>query len=547
MATHDDPHQLVPADREEAGSRFVDAIPESTPGEGSFGAAVGGTVLGTFVPGTGLFLSGHRRIGAIVLSVFLAGIVVLGGLVLFRRRDLIGWVLNPAVLQGVGIALVVIAFAWVGVVILTHVWLLPARVTATQRGIGALLVAVLSFVVAAPLAIGSIYATASAESVREIFKSHGDTKSATRPSDRPTMPQEDPWKDIDRVNVLLLGGDSDGGKRDGVRTDTVMVASIDTTSGNVTLISLPRNTGRMPFPEDSVLSQHYPYGFSNGVGEDAEFMLNAMYGNVPAVLGDDILGETDNVGADVMKLSVGEALGLHIDYYALIDIKGFSKMIDALGGITVNINEPVAMGGSTDANRPPDKWLEPGPDRHLNGNEAMWFARGRYGSDDFDRMDRQRCVIDAMVRQINPTNVVSRYEAIVREGGNLILTDITQEELPAFVELAMRVKDGKIRSMVFKHGERGFFSSNPDYDLVRERVATALDESAKPPTKKPSPSNPDPSNPETSNPDSSPGDEESSPNDNNTPGDTNTPDDNTTPEDTETEDTEDACAYLPPV
>lgn len=529
MATHDDPHKLVPANHQDAGARFVDAIPEVTPGDRTFGKAVGGTVLGTFVPGSGLLLSGHRRIGAVILTVFLGSLAALGALALFRRRDLVGWVLNPAVLQGIGIALVVIAFAWVGVIILTHVWLLPSKATTVQRGAGALLVAALSFIVAAPLAIGSIYATASADSVGEIFKSHKDTRSATRPTDTPTRAPEDPWKGIDRVNVLLLGGDSDGGKRDGIRTDTVMVASIDTTSGNVTLISLPRNTGRMPFPADSVLSEHYPYGFTNGNGEDAEFMLNAMYGNVPAVLGEDILGETDNVGADVMKLSVGEALGLDIDYYALIDIKGFSKMIDALGGITVNINEPVAMGGSTDAHRPPDKWLEPGPDRHLDGNEAMWFARGRYGSDDFDRMDRQRCVIDAMVRQINPANVVSRYEAIVREGGNLILTDITQEELPAFVDLAMRVKDGKIRSLVFKHGEKGFFSANPDYDLVRDRVDKAIKESAKS-SKKPSKSpSADPTTPDAS-PDSSPGRDQT---------DDNQADDN------ETEDTKDACAYNP--
>src|SRR5699024_1045986 len=150
-------------------------------------------------------------------------------------------------------------------------------------------------------------------------------------------------------------------------TDTIIVASIDTHTGDTTLISLPRNTARMPFPEDTPLYQHYPYGFTNGNGSDPEFMLNAMYRNIPAVLGPDILGPTDNVGADILKLSVGEAIGLHIDYYVLLDIQGFSKLINALGGITVNINERVAVGGSTDHNRPPERWLEPGPNQHLNG------------------------------------------------------------------------------------------------------------------------------------------------------------------------------------
>lgn len=529
MPSNEDARPDAPTDPSDGGGRFVDAIAQTEPAPRSFGRAIGGTIAGTVLPGLGLVLGRHRTIGAVVLTTFLGGLLALVLLVVFRRRSLIAWALNPSIMQTAAIILVVAAFAWVGVIILTHVWLRPAKLTNGQRGAGAALVGVLSFLVAAPLAVGSVYATASAQSVGGTFKSHNDSKSATRPSEKPTREAADPWKGVDRVNILLLGGDSDGGNRDGIRTDTVMVASIDPQTGNVTLVSLPRNTGRMPFPEDSVLHEHFPYGFSNGDGSNPEYMLNAMYGNVPAVLGKDILGETDNVGADVMKLSVGEAIGLKIDYYALVDIKGFSQMIDALGGITVNINDRVAVGGSTDANRPPDRWLEPGPDQHLNGNDAMWFARGRYGSDDFERMDRQRCVIDAMVRQVNPANVVSRYEAIVREGGDLILTDITQEDLPAFADLAMRVKDGKIRSLVFKNGERGFFSSDPDFASMRERVKAAIGETkkAKKKSSKPKSSSPaDPSDPPSSaNPSS--------------------PDSSSSDQQEESEDTEDACAYQP--
>jgi LCP family protein required for cell wall assembly len=141
-----------------------------------------------------------------------------------------------------------------------------------------------------------------------------------------------------------------------------------------------------------------------------------MYDNVPATVPKNILGKTDNLGADVLKLSVGEAIGLKIDYYVLIDLAGFKKLIDALGGITVNINTYVAIGGSTDEHRPPNSWLHPGANQHLNGAKALWFARGRYGADDFQRMDRQRCVVDAIIQQANPANVLTRYEAIALAG-----------------------------------------------------------------------------------------------------------------------------------
>ena len=68
------------------------------------------------------------------------------------------------------------------------------------------------------------------------------------------------WQQLPRLNVLLLGAD-DGEGREGTRTDTVMVASIDTKTGDTALISLTRNWMRMPFPADSPLHKIYPTGF----------------------------------------------------------------------------------------------------------------------------------------------------------------------------------------------------------------------------------------------------------------------------------------------
>jgi polyisoprenyl-teichoic acid--peptidoglycan teichoic acid transferase len=274
---------------------------------------------------------------------------------------------------------------------------------------------------------------------------------------------------------LLLGGDADRG-RPGTRTDTVILASINTRTGDTTLFSLPRQTARMPFPEHSPLHKYYPYGFTNGDGSNAEYFLNAMYMNVPRRVPKDVLGETDNLGADVLKVSVGEALGLKVDYYVLINFQGFSKMINALGGIRVNVNTYIPIGGNTDKHIPPDEQISPGPNKHLYGREALWFARGRYGTDDYARMDRQRCVINAIIRQANPANLLARYEDIAKAGKQLVYTDMPQEVLPLIVELSLRVKDGNVRSIVFKNGVSGFISTNPDFETIRKRVKTALGE-----------------------------------------------------------------------
>ena len=169
-----------------------------------------------------------------------------------------------------------------------------------------------------------------------------------------------------------------------------------------------------------------------------------------------MLGPTDNLGADVLKLSVGEALGLQVDYYVLINLEGFSKMINALGGIRLNINTYIPIGGNTDLGIPPKEYLKPGPNQKLNGRSALWYARGRYGSDDFARMDRQRCVINAIIKQANPANMLARYEDIAKAGKQIVYTDMPREVLPLMVDLSLRVKDGNVRSVVFKHGVDGF-------------------------------------------------------------------------------------------
>ena len=461
----------------EAAGEGAGSAPQQAPSDPHFPRTVGFTIAGTIIPGLGLLAARRRVAGGVVLAIFVGILLVVVGWAISDPQGLAAMALRPAVLNALAVILVIAALIWVGVVIATH---LALRTTPSkpQRIAGGILVGVLAFAVAAPMAVAARYSYDSASLMATLFKSDKDTKSATKPSawdDPDTKASADPWAKKPRLNILLLGGDAGKG-RTGTRTDTVIVASIDTKTGDTTLISLPRNTGRMPFPKNSPLHKHYPYGFTDGDGDNPEYFLNSMYDNVPAQVPHDILGETDNLGADVMKLSVGEATGLKIDYYMLINFDGFEKMINALGGITVNVNTYVPMGGNTDLHIPPKEYIKPGPNQHLKGRAAMWYARGRYGQDDFARMDRQRCTINAIIKQANPANMLARYEEVTKAGKEIVTTDIPQEVLPLMVDLSTRVKAGNIRSVVFKHGVDGFSSPHPNFAMMRKRVKTAIGE-----------------------------------------------------------------------
>jgi polyisoprenyl-teichoic acid--peptidoglycan teichoic acid transferase len=443
---------------------------------------LGFTLLGALIPGLGLIVGGRRRLGAFVLTLFL-GLVGLGVYVgLTRRDEVLAAAVVPSRLLMTSVVIGAVAFCWIVVIVASHRSLRPATGGAGGRVFGATFVGLLCFAIAAPAAIGVQSVLAQRRLVQDVFQSQGESKSATRPS---TVNVKDPWEDKQRLNLLLLGGD-DAPSREGVRTDTVIVASIDTKTGNTALVSLPRNLTFMPFPADSPLRKYYPNGFGKeGLSLDGrlEWMLTAMYQNVPDAH-PGILGPSDNEGADVLKQSVGEAIGLKLDYYLQVNLQSFPEIVDALGGIRVNVNERVAMGGVSSSHIPPKEWIEPGPNQHLDGRHALWFARGRYGADDDQRQVRQRCVIKSIVDAADPQTLVTKYKAIARAGQHLLRTDIPQELLPAMVQLALKVKSGTVSNVTLDSDKLRLKYLHPDYQALRDTVENAL-ESAPAPTPTP--------------------------------------------------------------
>jgi LCP family protein required for cell wall assembly len=433
---------------------------------------LGMTFLGALLPGSGYIYSGRRVLGALVL---LGSLGVIGTAVWYvglRGRDqTLDFVFDPTRLKIAAVVIGVALLAWAFVVFTSYRLVRPRNRPRWHTVLGNVVVAVLCLAVATPSVMAARASLAHAGAIEEIFNPDNN-ESATTPTN---VSKKDPWGGEDRVNVLLLGGDGGEG-RTGVRTDTMIVISMNTKTGRTAMFSLPRNMMNAQFPQHSPLHDIFPDGYS-GYEDDSFYMLNAIYGQIPERY-PGILGKSDNEGADALKQAVGGTLGIPIQYYVLVNLAGFREIVDALGGVTVNVNEPVAINGNTDAGIPPTDYLDPGPDQHLDGFHALWFARGRYGSDDYERMERQRCMIDAIIEAANPVNLLRHYTELAAAGEEIVFTDIPLELAPAFVGLGLKVKDAKIKSVVFRSSDK-FSSADPDFDYMRDLVQKTLHPPAK--------------------------------------------------------------------
>ena len=459
-------------DQPSAPGRRVIEYEEPTPPR-SFGASLGWAVAGTIVPGLGLTRTRWRVFGWVMFGLAVALLVAGGALARLAPTMALAALVLPNMLTVAWVAIVVFGVLWVGSIAATHLMLRPAEPRWWQRLLGSVVVGLLAAVVAVPSFAGAKAIHETSLLIDQVFGHHDGAPQDK--DDEPFGTVTDPWANKPRLNVLVLGGDA-GADRTGTRTDTVILASIDTRSGDTVLFSLPRQTQRIPFPAGSKLAEVFPNGFTSGRANDQAYALNAIYESVPQMAPDAIPAGVEDPGAEALKLGVGAALGLKVDYYAMVNMQGFVEFVNALGGITVNINRPVPVGGRTDGDIPPDRWLPPGPDQHLNGEDALWFARGRYGiaTGDYDRMSRQRCVIQALVKEANPTTVLANYEALSRAGREIVNSDVPNRRLPAMVALALRVKDGTMTSVSFENDKDGFSTSNPDWELVRARVQDAI-------------------------------------------------------------------------
>jgi polyisoprenyl-teichoic acid--peptidoglycan teichoic acid transferase len=433
---------------------------------------VGWSILGTLIPGSGLMAAGRRQLGLAVLGVslcLLSGLAVLS--ILTDPVALaLGFAVNGSKLLILAGAVVLAALLMVTVVLSTHFSLRRvARLTRTQQLFSSALVAGLVAMVLVPAAKVTSYTLIQRDLVSSVFANGARDTNAVRPN----TSKADPWASIPRVNVLLIGSDA-GADRTSVRTDTMIVASINTKTGDTVLFSLPRNLEHAPFADGTPGADAWPDGYYCNRPSDPCW-LNSVW----------VWAEGDGAkyypkskyrqpGLAATEDAIHGVTGLKIDYYAMLNLRGFSSFVNALGGVDVNVPERLPIGGNSSNHSATSGWIEAGQHQHLDGYQALWFARSRWSTDDYDRMRRQRCVIGAIAAQANPANLAKAFPALAAAAKDNIETSIQQSDLEAWVDLTMRVKKaGSIRSLPFTSKVVGS-TANPDYDQIHRLVDNAL-------------------------------------------------------------------------
>ncbi len=161
--------------------------------------------------------------------------------------------MRPSVLLAVAGGLLLAGMVWVFCVLLTHRDTMDERFDGRQRVGLRLFTALMCLLIAVPVVQAARYALIQRDVVGVVFGAAPDDRSGSTTTARPTS-GSDPWAGVGRVNVLLIGSDA-GDDRIGIRTDSMIVASIDPASGQTVLFGLPRNLENVPFPKSNPLLQ----------------------------------------------------------------------------------------------------------------------------------------------------------------------------------------------------------------------------------------------------------------------------------------------------
>jgi len=248
----------------------------------------------------------------------------------------------------------------------------------------------------------------------------------------------------ERLTILITGIDAEPGRSTSL-TDTMIIASVDPTTGESSMVSIPRDLARFELPDGRTYT-----GKINSLMAYAERHPDEFPdGPLPALLG-----------------TLGHLVGVPIPYYAAINLPGFVAVVDAVGGIDVDnqrdINDP-GYGGWTDG-RPIGFRLSAGP-HHLDGQEALAYARSRRGSgdNDFTRARRQQEVLLALRARMTDPAVVPQIPSLMSALGDTVRTNFPPERLDEILELASMVDDDDVHRAVL--GPRRYADRPTDTDL----------------------------------------------------------------------------------
>ncbi|WP_439591569.1 LCP family protein [Microbacterium sp.] len=446
-------------------------------------------LLNFLIPGSAQAVAGNRRLGRIglgaTLTMWVVAVILLLS-ALLAPTALLGfatgaWIpdflslLRPLPLLLAQGLLIAYAVLW-AVLTIDTLRLVRLVKTGTGSRFGILGLAVVLLVVS----------TGSAAYAANLTGAARDTLGAIFGASGPSVPPSDGY-----YNILLLGADSGEG-RDSMRFDSISVVSINADTGRTTITGIPRDLAHFPFAEGPMLDK-YPNGheshadpncgWGSGINQLRTEVEVCQDGNA---LYPDAVANGSEPAIEATKDAAEGILGIQIPYYVFLDMHGFAALVDSLGGVDVTVTERLPKGwGPAYQGQPADDWaigwIEAGP-QHMDGDTAQWYARSRYTTSDFDRMERQRILQQAILAQFTPQVVLTRFQEVFAAGANLIQTDLPQSLVPYLAELGVKAKEQPVTAIELVPAN-GIDQEDADWAYVRELVQTALH----PPTPTPTP------------------------------------------------------------
>jgi LCP family protein required for cell wall assembly len=236
----------------------------------------------------------------------------------------------------------------------------------------------------------------------------------------PTPRPDNPIPTDGPVNILFVGVDSGPG-RDHALTDSLIVASFDPDTNELVMISVPRDTGRVPLFDGG----RYDNRINSLMGH---FKRNgAKYPDGPI---------------QTLVTQMSYLVGVPIHYYAVTDMAGLREVVDLVGGVDVVLEQRIADPRM-------QLYMEPGR-HHLDGERALMYARSRYGpgNSDFVRARRQQQLIRALANRAKDPEVLVRLPEVLDAGARLVRSDVPVEQLPEILELLDRSAGATTRQIV---------------------------------------------------------------------------------------------------
>lgn len=232
-----------------------------------------------------------------------------------------------------------------------------------------------------------------------------------------------PLTDNETINFLLIGSDKRAGSS--YRTDTLVIAVLWPKQGQVSLISIPRDLWLyIPTVGMNRVNTAYQSG-----------ELNGYPGGGPALLKDAILYN----------------LGIRIDHTAMVEFDGFRRIVDTLGGIEVPVACAYTDWRLIDPSYDPhneNNWrlYSVGPGQiHMDGDLALWYARARSKSNDFDRGRRQQEVLRSIFTRALQTDTFSKIPQLYNDLSSTVVTDLTLSDLLRLAPYAPNLTNADIR------------------------------------------------------------------------------------------------------